>query len=117
MNILNNNLKQIIQDIFLYRETKKYDFSLPQSDNSSENNDKATNYPKNIFSDINENLKHMKIIYNSLINSDIVIRDFSLKAKNKIYKSFIIYIDGMVDAKNINDFILSPLMLKNQANS
>ena len=36
---------------------------------------------------------------------------------NKQYNAFLIYIDGMVDTKIINDFVLEPLMLKNKANS
>ena len=59
----------------------------------------------------------MKVTYNSLINSDIVIRDFTIIAQNKNYKAFLIYIDGMVDTKSINDFVLVPLMLRNNSNT
>lgn len=58
----------------------------------------------------------MKVRYNALINSDIVIREFTLNARNKQYNAFLLYIDGMVDTKLINDFVLNPLMLKNRAN-
>lgn len=51
-------------------------------------------------------------MYHSEINSDITIREFTLTAKNKEYKSFLLYIDGMVDSELINNFILSPLMLR-----
>lgn len=52
-----------------------------------------------------------------MINSDIIIREFILSARNKQYKAFLLFIDGMVDSNLINDFILKPLMLKNAANS
>lgn len=59
----------------------------------------------------------MKIVYNSLINSDVKIREFTLIAQNKEYKSFLFYLDGMTDSKIINDFILKPLMLRNSSNT
>lgn len=70
-----------------------------------------------LYTEFQKNLDYMKVKYNTLINSDIIIRDFLLKTNNKQYKAFIFYIDGMVDSKLINDFILNPLMLKNTANS
>ena len=39
-----------------------------------------------------------------------------MNARNKQYRAFLLYIDGMVDSKNMNDFILNPLMLRNQNN-
>lgn len=52
----------------------------------------------------------MKSIYNALINSDIVIREFSCHIAKRKYRSFIIYFDGMTDSQIINDFLLKPLM-------
>ena len=59
----------------------------------------------------------MKVRFNALINSDIVIREFTLTARNKQYNAFLLYIDGMVDTTLINNFVLNPLMLKNRANT
>ncbi len=73
--------------------------------------------PTHISQNLQENMNFLKVKYNSLINSDIVIREFSLTAQNKEYSSAIIYIDGMVDTKIVNDSILRPLMLKNKANT
>ena len=70
---------------------------------------------------VSSNLKDNKNIidrkYNTLINSDIIIRKFKLKSNNKAYSAFIIYIDGMSDSNLINQFILKPLMLRNKANT
>ena len=63
------------------------------------------------------NLIHVKTSYNTLINSDIVIREFTLNARNQQYKAFLLYIDGLIDTNIMNDFVLKPLMLKNQSNS
>ena len=54
--------------------------------------------------------------YNTLINSDIVVREFTINARNKQYSAFLLYIDGMVDSQIMNDFILQPLMLRNRNN-
>ncbi|MBR6033331.1 MAG: spore germination protein, partial [Clostridia bacterium] len=71
----------------------------------------------NIYDNLKDNLEYLKIKYNVLINSDIVIREFTLTANDKEYKSFLIYIDGMIDSKMINDFVLKPLMLRNFSNT
>ncbi len=72
---------------------------------------------KKVFPSIAVNLDAVKVIYKTMINSDIVVREFILNARNRQYKAFLLYIDGMVDSKVINDFILNPLMLRNSANS
>ena len=73
--------------------------------------------PKDICSSFDENLNYMKYRYNSLINSDIVIREFKLIANNSEYKAFLIFIDGMVDTQVVNTAVLKPLMLRNTANT
>lgn len=66
-------------------------------------------YP-NIFTNITENLDFLKSKYNTLLNTDIIIREFNMFAYNKNHKCFIICIDGLVDTISINDFVLEPLM-------
>ena len=39
-----------------------------------------------------------------------------MNARGKQYNAFIVYIDGMVDSKIMDDFILKPLMLRNRNN-
>src|SRR5699024_9181898 len=71
---------------------------------------------QNIYPSLDVNLEYINSRYNSLINSDIKIRNFILNAKGKQFKAFIIYIDGLVDNSSINEYILNPLMIKNYAN-
>lgn len=66
----------------------------------------------NIFASTDVNLEYIKKEYNTEINSDIIIRKFTLNALGKQYKSFLLYIDGMVDSLILNNFVLEPLMLK-----
>lgn len=72
--------------------------------------------PQKIFTEIDKNLDFLKYKYNALICNDVIIREFSLLAQNIEYKAFVMYIDGMVNSPVINEFILSPLMMRNRAN-
>lgn len=70
-----------------------------------------------IFPSIDVNIDYIKVKYNLLINSDIVLREFTLTARNKQYKAFLLFIDGMINMDLVNNYVLKPLMLKNTANS
>lgn len=98
---------------FTYSPANEYDFSIIP--NSNNKRIKPTE-PKNIEKNIDLNLNYVESIYNTLINSDIVIRNFELKCQNKKYKAFIVYIDGMVNNDLINRFILEPLMFSHENN-
>ena len=125
-----SNVKNKIITYLTTSSNKRYEFSMPETPeetsklNSFNSASSEEIYSKNnvdntpsIFSSLEKNLEFMKIRYNALINSDIVIREFTLRARNKTYNAFILYIDGMSDTTLINDFVLKPLMLKNDSNS
>ena len=99
---------------FSYDPQEEYDFSIIP--NSNTKTLKPAQH-KNIYGNIELNYKYIQTIYNTLINSDIVVRNFNLICQNKEYKAFIVYIDGMVNTELINRFILDPLMLRNQNNT
>ena len=86
------------------------------SNYNSDNNTTKDVEPQNIFTEIDKNLDFLKYKYNALICNDVIIREFSLLAQNIEYKAFVMYIDGMVVSPVINEFILSPLMMRNRAN-
>lgn len=114
----NNFLKYLI-DTFKFSPQKDYEFELSVNDTQNNFNSitPLENLKQKVFPSIDVNLEYIKVKYNSLINSDIKIREFDLTARNKVYKAFIVYIDGMSDSKSINRFILHPLMLKSRANT
>lgn len=124
------NIQNKIKKFLTTPSNEKYEFYIPEtpsetlkgssfpqivSESTSISNDTAKVTPINIS--LNKNLEFMKIKYNSLINNDIIIREFTLIAYGKKFGAFIIYIDGMSDTVLINDFILKPLMLKNISNT
>lgn len=111
------NFKKILKKL-AWKSQEEYNFSLPEEQiNNNYIPDKNTDNTKDILPSISDNLDYIKIRFNTLINSDIIIREFMLSARNKQYRAFLLFIDGMVDSNLINDFVLKPLMLKNTANS
>ena len=109
-------IKDFINNTFGYKPKNEYQFPLPDNPEIDTEKYSNTNSDKieNIYSQIDENLKYIKTKYNTLINSDIITREFTLNTGSKQYKAFILYIDGMVDSQILNDFVLKPLMLKNK---
>lgn len=95
---------------FEYIPKQNYEFSL---DMSANNLPEEPEENKNIFPSLPVNIEYIKTKYNTLINSDIVIREFKIPIRNVEYSAFLLYIDGMVDNDSINNFILTPLLLKN----
>ena len=72
--------------------------------------------PQNVSANFDENMNYMKSKYNSLINSDVVFREFSIKANEKELRAVLIFIDGMVDTQVVNNAVLKPLMLRGSNN-
>ncbi len=113
-------IKEILKNIFLGNPDNNYDFYLTDESNitsKNESNTSSVGDVKNIFPSIDVNLEYVKVKYNSMISSDIIIREFNLIARNRQYKSFLLFIDGMVDTDLINNYVLKPLMMRNYANS
>ncbi|MCI8482043.1 MAG: spore germination protein [Clostridia bacterium] len=119
----NKSLLTSFTKLFSYQPKEQYHFSIPETseelspENSQKEASSITPPAKDIFPSISVNLEAITTRFNTLINSDIIIRQFSLIAKNKEYKAFLLYIDGMVDTTSINHFVLDPLMLRNMANT
>ena len=112
------NLKNIFNSYFKYEPQNIYKFNIPDEKNSNiqKSSDNSKEEKINIFPSLKVNLEYMKTRYNTLINSDIIIRQFTLNARGKQYDAFIAYIDGMVDSKIMDDFVLQPLMMRNKNN-
>ena len=109
-------IKDFINNTFGYKPKNEYQFTLPDNPEIDTEKYNNTNSDKieNVYSQIDANLNYIKTKYNTLINSDIITREFTLNTGSKQYKAFILYIDGMVDSQILNDFVLKPLMLKNK---
>lgn len=115
-------MNKIFNDIlnsFKYEPEEKYVFKLTSDNIKYNENDikPLENLNQNVYPSVEVNLEYIKTKFNSEINSDIKIREFDITARNKMYKAFLLYIDGMSDSKSINRFILHPLMLKSRANT
>ena len=110
-------IQQLFQNLFSYTPAVDYQFRLPEEDQIQNLNDNQTTENKvKIFPCLSVNSEYIRTKYNLLINSDIILREFTLNARGKQYNAFIIYIDGMVDSQIMDNFILKPLMLRNKNN-
>ena len=113
------DFKNLFNSAFGYTPPSEYNFSLPENEQLSEENnlERAKQDEKvKIFPSLSVNIEYIKTKYNLLINSDIVLREFTINARGKQYNAFLVYIDGMADSKIMNEFILEPLMLRNKNN-
>ena len=115
-------VKNFLSKIFQYSPIPEYDFHLPDIyKNKGETvqevqENSVIEDVKNVFTSSSENLEYVKSKYNVLINSDIITREFVLNANGKRYSAFLVYIDGMINSEILNDFVLKPLMMRNQNN-
>lgn len=114
--------KNFLNKLFVQRSPKD-NFSIlsngnnfSNAENSSETlRDSSTSLtiPKELSLSISDNLNTIKSIYNALINSDIVIREFLCTINKKSYSAFLVHFDGMTNSQMINNFLLKPLMRNN----
>ena len=117
------NFKNMLSSLFTYTPKEKYNFVLLENNNEDNKNNQTNKKTesslktKEIFPALSVNLEYVKTKYNSIINSDIIIREFILNARGKQYSAFLLYIDGMIDTEIMNKFILEPLMLRNKSNT
>ena len=113
------NFNKTFNTLFGYTPPVEYNFSLPEDVQTTESNDSQASKPEekvNVFPSLSVNIEYMRTKYNLLINSDIILREFTLNARGKQYNAFLVYIDGMVDSEIMDKFILEPLMLRNKNN-
>lgn len=108
--------KHIYNKFIKYSPSSQYNFTINnQAEKNIEKNPVVSTEsiePTTFSSSYRENIDYFKYKYNSLINSDVVIREFVLTIQNKNYNSAIIFIDGLIDSKIINNSVLKPLLQK-----
>ena len=89
-----NIFKELYNKFIKYTPSPSYNFYLTTENAKDIENtpvSPAKNLePTNFSSSLKENLDFLKSKYNSLINSDVVIREFVLIAQNREYRSAII---------------------------
>ena len=110
------SLKDMFTNLFSYKPESNYQFTISENTHQTSQNTNQDNDKTNIFPSLQINIEYIRTRYNLLINSDVILREFTMNAQGKQYDAFLIYIDGMVDSKIMDDFILKPLMLRNQNN-
>ncbi|MEI3355895.1 MAG: hypothetical protein V8R81_02230 [Clostridia bacterium] len=93
------DLITLFKNIFKYNKKNEYSFKLSDNYTNSSNVKKLPQKIDSVFPSLEVNLEYMKTKYNLLINSDVILRQFTINARGKQYNSFIVYVDGMVVQK------------------
>lgn len=106
-------IKNLFNDLFKYKEKEEYNFILPNVSNNLSEKDFEKKDNTKVYTSLEENRTYLKSKYNMLISNDIKIRNFTITLKSKKIPAFILYIDGMVEDKSINEFVMQPLLLRN----
>ena len=106
-------IKNVLNNLFAYKKENTYNFIISNSSNNIDESEFNVIDNTSVSNHLNKNLDYLNTKLNILINSDIKIRNFNIILKTKKYPAFILYIDGLVDSNNINNFILEPLFLRN----
>lgn len=104
-----------LNELFSFDPSTHYNYNLSETQIS--NNEQEHKITQKVSKYLQENLTYLTVKYNALINSDIVIRKFTLNGKGKQYNAALVYIDGMVNSDIVNHYVLNPLMHKNQTNT
>ncbi len=113
------SFRNILKKLFLYYETDN-DYHFTLSENADEGNKNPDNPASNMLdqktvsANLDDNYNHIQVKYNSLINSDIILRKFQIVARGKKYSALLVCIDGMVDSDLLNNYMLKPLMKLNR---
>jgi len=95
----------------LYNKQKGEELDGKNVDKSQKDDKQNKGQKPEISKKLSDNLEYMKKVYTIPINGDVILREFDITIKDDTIEAFIIFFDGMVDRKLINEAILQPLML------
>ena len=112
-----SNFSNLIKKWFVYAPPISYDFVLEENNTNSNVNPSPDSFlpDHNIYSNLNKNYTYLQVQYNTLINSDIIMRPFKIDIAGKTYSALFLGIDGMISSSLVNNFLLRPLMKTNSS--
>lgn len=112
-----NKFKKFLKECFLYTPSVKYDFVLNENSTNDNSKDSPTSFLPdcNIFPDLDKTYNYLKVQYNSLINSDILLRPFKIEIYGTTYNALFLGIDGMISSELVDNFLLRPLLETNNS--
>ena len=102
----NERRKKIIKPVSVKSDMEREDENEGKEDREETENGKE----EKISSSLSICLEVIKKRYSADINADFKIREFKVRVKDKVYKAFVCFFDGLVESSIINNNILLPLM-------
>lgn len=111
-----NNFKETLKKIFLYEPDNSYNFTLAENDSINYQDSSTASFlpDEDIFSSLDKNYEYLQVQFNSLINSDIIMRPFVINIGDKAYNALLVAFDGMINNELVNNFVLRPLLKTNK---
>ena len=112
-----NKFIKSLKYYFLYNPKHEYDFVLDENNASTEDVDVPDSFlpDHSIYSSLDKNYDYLRVQYNTLINSDVILRPFQIDIAGKKLGALFIGIDGLIDSQLVNNFLLRPLMETNSS--
>ena len=78
------NFKNLFNTFFSYKPPVEYTFDLPYEEEIQHDLEKSEQEePVKIYQSLNVNIEYLRTRYNLLINSDVILREFTLNARGK----------------------------------
>ena len=72
------SLKEMFNNLFSYKPESNYQFTISENTHQTSKNTNQQNNKVNIFPSLQINIEYIKTRYNILINSDIILREFTI---------------------------------------
>lgn len=107
-----NKFTKLLKNCFVYTPSEQYNFVLSENNANSKDVDLPDSFlpDHDIYPNLSRNYDYLRVQYNTLINSDILMRPFQVDVLGKKYQALFVGIDGMISSQLVNNFLLRPLM-------
>ncbi|MBQ8807698.1 MAG: spore germination protein [Clostridia bacterium] len=103
-----------LRNLFLYNYTPGENFSIKSAEDADLFAPQKNHGGPELSGNFRKDLKTLKEEFSFGKSGDIKMREFTIRISEKEHDAVIFFIDGLVNKQLINDFILSPLMIKSR---
>lgn len=102
------------KDFFFYKYSAPNSFVLKESNKDSSFLPQKNEGGPSLCGNFKKDIDTLKKEISQGVSGDIKMREFTIRISNKDVKTIMFFIDGLVNKQLINDFLLTPLMLKSR---
>jgi len=103
-----------LRDFFLYNKSTQNNFSIKEAHSAADFSVQRNEGGPSLSGNFRKDFKTLKAEFSQGKSGDIKMREFTIRISNRDIDAVIFFVDGLVNKQIINDFILTPLMLKSR---